>query len=551
MTKHAHQDYILAQGLAALSPALDQTQPQAPQSFDWVGGAGGNGDWNSAADWSPAQVPDASASVTFATGLFGYTVTGDATIGSIFVNGDGVTFDGAITENAGGPTFFLNGNDGADVTLDSNSFVTGQEIDMASGTLLDVQGGLITTGGYADVAIVEGLDGQMIVANTVQLTQLYVQTGGSYTGNVTLNDNGSVTLDTSSSFGGGTATLLGTGSIYAASALGNGGSIGIGEDIVTYLSGTYLNLGADPNTTLQIGGTISGDGNVIINGGTVELTAVDSYTGFTDVQNGATLQVDQPGALPGVVFLEGGGFTNVADGLAYSNVVVCASGSDTIDAAGGGLLVFGGGASALNFVGGSAGSTVIGAGGVVTATAGNGDLIFGGTSGQDMLYSGSGNATLVGGAGASLFGNGAGDAVLVAGGAGVTADASQDTGSVTVFGAANDAINVLGGAGSVTAIVNSSDATVYAGSGTMTVFTGAGSLALDYVVGFGGGVTNVVGFDTSGDMINLFGYAGGTAQQALASETVSGGNTYLQLSDNTRIDLFGVTNLTIANFTTT
>jgi hypothetical protein len=167
-----------------------------------------------------------------------------------------------------------------------------------------------------------------------------------------------------------------------------------------------------------------------------------------------------------------------------------------------------------------------------------------------MIYSGNGNSTLVGGAGASLFGNGAGDAVLVAGGAGVTADASQDTGSVTVFGAANDAINVLGGDGSVTAIVNNSDATVYAGHGTMTVFSGAGSLALDYVVGFGGGVTDVVGFETTRDMINLFGYAGGTAQQALASETVAGGNTYLALSDNTRIDLFGVTNLTAANFTT-
>jgi hypothetical protein len=547
MTRNAHQDNLLAQGLAAFAQSLDPGQ--APQSFDWVGGAGGNGDWNTAKDWSPAQVPDASASATFATGLFGYTVTGDATIGSIFVNGDGVTFDGVIDEDTGGPTFFLNGYNGADLTLDSNSFVTGQEIDMAQGTLLDVQGGLITTGGYADVAIVEGLDGQMIVANTVQLNQLYVQTGGSYAGNVTLNDNGSITLDTSSSFGGGTVTLLGTGTIYAASALGNGGFIGIGEDIVTYLSGTFLNLAADPNTTLQIGGTISGDGNLIINGGTVELTAVDSYTGFTDVQDGATLQVDQPGGAPGVVFLDTGAYTNLADGQTYSQVVVASSGSDTIDAAGGGLLVFGGGASSLNFVGGSAPSTVIGGSGVLDATAGSGDLIFGGTSGQDQIYSGNGNATLVGGMGASLYADGAGNVVLVAGGTGVTADASQDTGNVTVFGAANDAIEVLGGAGNVTAIVNNSDATVYAGPGTMTVFSGAASLALDYVVGFGGGMTDVVGFNTASDMINLFGYANGTAQQALASETVAGGNTYLALSDNTRIDLFGVTNLTMANFT--
>jgi hypothetical protein len=558
MTQHAsHAGWSLDQGLADLTLPAALLPTDAPQSYQWVGNRNGtgNGNWNTASDWNPNGVPGAADSVTFATGLSGYTVYGDATASAIAVVGDGVTFDGAITEADGGAQFFLTVAAGGQVTLDANSFVTGQELNLAPGTLLDVQGGLLTTGGFADVAIVEGLAAQMVVADLLALNQLYVQTGGSYTGNVGLDDNGSITIDTSSNFGGGSVTLFGSGSIYAAAAPGqDSGTVGIGDDIFTNVAGTYLNLGADPGVTLQIGAAISGGANVIVDGGTVELTGVDSYTGITQVIDGGTLQIDQPGAVASdLIFLDNGGFVNESNiggtlVAPYQDVVVGAGGSDTVNAAGGGLLVFGGDASALRFVGGALGSTVIGGSGVLTATAGTGDLIFGGSSGADSLYAGAGNSTLVGGTGAHLYGTGTGDGVLIAGGNNVTADASQDSGSVTVFGAAGDAIEVLGGAGTVHAILNSSDATVYGGHGTMDVYTGSGSLSLDYVVGFGGGTTNVVGFDAARDVIALFAYAPGTAQQALASDTVSGGNTYLQLSDGTRIDLFGVTDLTLANF---
>jgi hypothetical protein len=543
---------VLAQ---ALAPAQASLLAPQPESFNWVGGRNGNGDWNTARNWNPAQVPGASATVTFATGLSGYTVTGDATISGITVDGDGVTFDGVITEAAGGAASFLTVSNGGQVTLDQNSFVTGQGIDFADGTLLDVEGTLIASGGSADVAIVEGLDGDMIVSGTLGLNQLYVQSGGSYTGNLTLNNDGSLTIDTSSSFGGGQVTLLGTASIYAAAAPeATGGTIGIGDAIATGGANSYLNLGSDPDVTLALGGPISGDGALIVTGGSVELQGVDTYTGITDVTGGGTLTIDQPGGiLSNLIFLDNGAFVNVSNiggtlVLPYQDTVVAGGSSDTVDA-GGGVFLWGGVADVLTFVGGAASSTVIGGPGTLTATGGSaGDLIFGGSSGHDMLYSGAGNSTLVGGAGASLFGDGGGNAVLVAGGNNVLADCSQDTGTVTVFGAAADAISVAGGVGTVDAIVNTSDATIYGGPGTITAFSTTGSLALDYVVGFGGGTTNVIGFNASSELITLFGYASGTAQQAFASETVSGGNTYLELSDGTHINLFGVTDLSAANF---
>ena len=75
-------------------------------------------------------------------------------------------------------------------------------------------------------------------------------------------------------------------------------------------------------------------------------------------------------------------------------------------------------------------------------------------------------------------------------------------------------------------------------------------MSLDYVVGFGdGGTTNVIGFDTAADSISLVGYANGTAAQVLANETITGGNTILALPDNATALFFGVTDLTLSNFT--
>jgi hypothetical protein len=66
--------------------------------------------------------------------------------------------------------------------------------------------------------------------------------------------------------------------------------------------------------------------------------------------------------------------------------------------------------------------------------------------------------------------------------------------------------------------------------------------------GFGGGTFEVSGVTLSSLDILLVNYTPGEAQQALAHDTVAGGNTYLTLSDNTHIELFGITGLTSANF---
>jgi len=547
------------------APAPDQAavrlnSPGGAGSDNWVGGSGGNGDWNTAADWS-AGVPASTDTATFATGLAGYVVTGDATIAGILVNGDQVTFDGAITQDPSGGATFLSGTNGAQVTLDSNAFFTGSGLDFADGTLLEVQGILITTGGTADVVLDDGLNGQIISSGQLQLNQLYVQNGGSFAGDGALNANGNITLDTSSSFGGGTVSLLGAGLIYDAAAPGQTtGSTGIGDAIVFEQAGAVLSLGADPDVTLAISGPISGDGLVLVTGGTIELMGTNTYTGGTVVQGG-TLQVDGAGAVPdGIIFVSDGGVITQSDSpsggtgsvinLNYTDTIVASGATDTVNAAFGNQLVFAGPADVLTYTGGVGNSTVIGGSGVLIATGGSGaDLIFGGSSGADQLYSGAGNTTLVGGSGATLYADGGGNVALAGNGNNVTLDAQSATGTSTLFGGSGSN-TIIGGYGTDYAVLAGGNSNVYAGHGTMDVFAGSGVLSLDFVVGFpDGGTTNVIGFDTATDNISLVGYANGTAAQVLANETISGGNTILQLPDHATAVFYGVTDLTLSNFT--
>jgi autotransporter-associated beta strand protein len=523
---------------------------------EWIGdaGASGNGTWTTAADWSNDSVPAASATATFATGNFGYTVFGDATIAGILVDGDQLTFDGAITQDTSGGATFLSAIDNAVVTLDSNAFFTGQGLDFADGTLLEVQGILITTGGTADVVLDDGLDGQIITSGALTVNQLYVQNGASFAGDVTLNAGGNITLDTSSSFGGNTITLLGGGLIYDAGAPGAaGGFNGIGDTIDIAQSGAVLSLAADPGVTLAIGGAITGDGTVLITGGTVELSGANTYTGGTVIQGG-TLQVDGPGIIPGnLIFVSDGGvITQDTTGGAspYADTIVAAGTSDTVDATAGTQLVFAGPAGTLTFTGGTGDSTVIGGTGILIATGGSAaDLIFGGTSGADQLYTGAGNTTLVGFAGASLFADGAGNVALAANGDNVTLNALAATGNTTLFGGSGSN-TIIGGLGTDYAVLGSGTSAVFASHGAVDVFAGSGGLSLDYVVGYGsGGVTNVTGFNVASDIINLTGYANGTGASLLANESIEGGNTVLHFTDNATLILYGATGLTAANFT--
>jgi hypothetical protein len=594
MARYGHI-HLPSDDAVSSAPALAVlTTAPGSLSYQWVGGAGdnGNGDWNTAADWSTGTVPGSSASATFATGNFGYTVTGDATIAAIAVDGDGVTFDGALTQYSGSSAAFLTAIGGATVTLDSNSFVTGGSLSFADGTLLQVQGILISSGGTVDVDLVNGIGAQQIDSAGLTANQLYVQNGASFTGDVTLNDGGNITLDTSSQFGGGSLTLLGSATVYDALAPGAAsGSGSVSDNIALAGSGTTLDLASDPGVTLLVSGDISGNGNLLVSGGAVELAGTLTYTGSTTVTDGS-LQIDDLAyVINGPVYLTDGAFsygTGSGTELAFTTTVVAGGVSDTVSAGSASLLVYNsaenltfiggaggstvvggsgvlnvfggtnagpgsgdviyGGSGVLNYTGGASYDTVYGGSGIVNAVGGSGaDLIYGGTSGEDTLVTGAGNNTIAGGTGTSFIVNGGGSSEVAAASSALI-NATAAYGNDTLF-AGGAATTITGGyAGTEADVLGAGDATIYGGSGNENIFGGTGDVQVYLTQGYGGGTIDVVGLTLAQLHITLVNYSAGEAQQALANDTVAGGSTYLTLSDNTHIDLYGITGLTSANF---
>ena len=595
MARHSHSIGTDSAGRSDLNalqlPSLVAGIPGQARD-NWVGGNGGNGDWNTGSDWSSGSVPAMTALANFALGGELYTVTGDATIGAIEVDADAVTFDGALSQAASVASTFLTAVNGATVTLDANSSVFANGgLDFTDGTLLDVQGSLtlLTGGGSADQIIVEGLSGSMVTGSALTVNGLYVQTGGSFTGDVTLNDGGNITVDSSSLFGANTITLLGSGTIYESLATGSdAANVGVAAAIAVGASNT-VTLASDPGVNFLVGGVIGGDGGVLVNNGSVELGGVNTFTGGLVVQNASLIVDGQGGAAGNVIYITDGTLVTQPDSTSavdFTDTVVASGSGDTIDATAGNLLVFAGPAGSLNFIGGAgsdtvvgdqgalsvaggsagdlvfggvgaldftggaAASTVVGGAGAVTATGGSGgDLIYGGTSGHDMLYTGTGPATLVGGSGAQLFATGSSNSVLVDGG-GAVLNATASSGNDTLFGGQTGSSDtIFSGAGTSTAVLNGGT-TEFFTTGTADVFAGSGTLTLAYVSGFGGGFTNVQGFNVAQDAISLSGYAQGTAAQILANETITGGSTVLQIPNGgDQIVLFGVTGLMASNFT--
>jgi hypothetical protein len=494
-------------------------------------------------------VPGATDTAVFDLGSAYYTVTGDASIGGIAVATDGVTFDGQLTVGSGG----LSATQGAYVTLDSNAFVDDAgTLAFDTGSTLEVDGTLITGGGTIDTALVTGFDGNWTDAATVTLNQLYVNSDASFAGNVDLTDGGGITLDTSATFGGGTLTLAGNGSVYVGAAVGDtAGTFGLSDAIVTSAAaGDGLSLAADAGTTVDVTGGITGTGYVYINSGDVILEGADDYSGGTVVDS-AALTVVGGSAGTGAIFLQGASLETDADstGAAAAETVVGGAGADTVTANAGALLVFGGDATGLTFQGGANTSVVVGGSGALVATGGaGGDLIFGGTSGADVLNSGIGPATLVGGSGGALTAIGSATDVLVAAAGNTTLNGATATGNDLYVTAGAGRTLVEAGSGVSTVVAGGASNVIFGSSGTQDVFLqNASGNELAFTHGEAG-LTDVIGF-TASDTILLAGYSSGEAQNAVANEVINSGNTILTLSDNTQIVLYGFTGLTTGNFT--
>lgn len=515
-------------------------------AYSW--NASGGGDWGTAADWTPANIPTILDSVDFATGGNTYTVTGDGSTASLTVDGDSVTFEGSITAGTFGSATGLSIIDSGSVVVDQTASFLVSSLAAGTGSLLSVYGLLVDTGGgNADDLTVNGPDGDLVIGSALTVDGLLsVTNGGTVAGNVVLADGGGLALDTTANVGGNTLTTQGTTTLQVGN-MGQAGSVPYTLSDTIDLGAGTLSISLD-QVALSVAGPISGSGGLAITTGEVSLAGGNTYAGGTSVDSASLVLSGADAAGTGPVLLSNALLTVQADstGGAGSLTVIGTGGADTVLAQAGSLLVFADNAGSLTFQGGTQASTVVGGSGVLTAVGGTaGDELFGGTSGNDHLTAGTAATTLVGAGGTFTALGTAGD-LLVAAGGNTTLNGGDSHGNDIFFANSGNTV-IETGTGTSTIVVNGGSASIYGGVGTENVFLSGGMSQLDYVDGFNGGTVNVVGFGAS-DSLHVFDYPGDEVQAALNSAVVNSGNTIVTLTDNTHIVLFGFTGLSASNF---
>ena len=306
-----------------------------------------------------------------------------------------------------------------------------------------------------------------------------------------------------------------------------------GQDTVDAGKGdNFVFLGGNNNQVMSEGcdtiiGTQTGN-HVTVEGGSSYLSlGNDSYV--NDIAGNDTI-VAGPGST-----VYGGANDQITT---WGNATVAAGLSDTISATGN-LLLMGDNPGAqtsvtgsLVFIGGSNS-------GDQTVTAGQ-STIFGGAGLNMKINSTSplGDTTL-----GALQANES--ALFVAGNGSETIDASQSQFGLHAFGTNHGYSGtqvMIGGSATDTLVVGIGDATLTGGSGAANIF------ALRN--GDAGAAYTITDFGSAaGNLVALYHYKESDLQGAVATQTHSGGNTTVTLSDNSQITFMGVDSVKSSDFT--
>jgi Ca2+-binding RTX toxin-like protein len=236
-------------------------------------------------------------------------------------------------------------------------------------------------------------------------------------------------------------------------------------------------------------------------------------------------------------------------GLGNGNDTVYADGTGTVTGGTGNNIFFTGSTSGPNTINsyGAADTIVAGVGTVSVNTYGANPLVFGGSGNLVYLGSAAGSPTITGGTGKETLFGGSGQNLTYQDGSNTVAGANilaAGAGNETLnAGSAQYGVQLAAGSGSVDMIGSKGPDTFYGGSGfaTMTGNGGADSFIFGNTTGHTGGTDIITDFNSSDNFVTA-NYGAGAAQTALNNATVTGGNTFIKLTDGTSIEFLDVAN---------
>lgn len=308
-------------------------------------------------------------------------------------------------------------------------------------------------------------------------------------------------------------------------------------------------------------GTYAGGASGTVAGGSGTVTGGTGGGGAGTVVGGsgtstATGVATMAGASGGTIFTSPVSGQSTITASAAGDDIINSRGSDTINAGGGNDLVFASGVAAtvnggsgnLTFVAGSGSYTAGGGSATDILYGGSGsDVLTGGSGANSIIVAGSGNTSLVGGAGHSVLmfggpatntfsGSGGGGDTMV-GGAGGNSFAM--TNNDVAFGGPNGSDSYNAGAGGALIVEGPGNSQIHLGGGNLTAFEGAGVDTYSITKGTGGGA-DIIGFKAGDQIVLTGGFTAADASNAASTATKGSFGTTLNLSDGTKINLFGI-----------
>lgn len=493
------------------------------------------------------------------SGATATTVTGINNAGVL----SGIDVVGGVTEgfiDDNGTITQLTGPAGASMTqalgLNNEGQVVGDYMDANGNThgfVYSVGTGTYTTIDDPNEGVVGGVTSTVVngINDQGQLVGFYTDAGGNVDG-MLATVQGVVANVTDPTAGSVLAAAVGSGGVAA------GGSNDV--TLIDRLVGNVqliANAGDDTLVANASGDTlVGGPGNdtFFANAGTSNTRIFLGGGHNTVVTAGAAEVVESTGR--DVVFAGSGTFAFGGQAGSSMTFVAQAGPATAIDGAGN-LVAFAGSANGVEVIGGSGNTTFIG--GTAAST-------FEGGSGTALVFGGSGGGLIQGGTGSGVYVGAAHSHTEIVAGEGASQIYAADGNSVFLQGSANDVVaassgNVTlvgaGSAGNNLYVLGSGNDMLSEGSGSSTVFMGSGNASItsgsgfdfyEVVHGQAGGTDAISGFKVGTDLVQLTGYGAGEVQNDLAHAVVGGGSTLLTLSDGTRLDFVGVTNLTAHSF---